>query len=498
MKRRGSGLLLHITSLPSDYGIGDMGPSAYRFADFLHKTKQSFWQILPLNPIDPAYGNSPYHSTSAFAGSSLLISPELMVRDGFLTQRDVKPIPDFPRGRVDYETVIAYKEKLFYSAYARFKKARDNSQYERFCSENSRWLDDFALFMALREQFHGQVWGDWPPEIRDRQPKALRSLRKEHGNRIEILKFLQYIFSQQWFSLKRYCNQKGIQVIGDLPIYVDYNSVDLWTHPEIFKLDNKNKPSAVAGVPPDYFSKTGQLWGNPVYRWDALKDTGYSWWIERMERTLTLTDLVRIDHFRGLVAYWEVPAGKKTAISGRWVRVSAEDFLNTLLERFSYLQIIAEDLGKITADVKEVMHRFQLPGMKVLLFAFGRDHPMHPYLPHTYGKDCVVYTGTHDNNTIRGWFEREATDKVKKRLFRYLGREVPVEDLHWELIKLAMMSVADLVVIPVQDVVGLGEEARMNLPGAGEGNWRWQLLAEQLTASLARRLKEMTKVYGRA
>ena len=498
MKRRGSGLLLHITSLPSDYGVGDMGPSAYRFADFLHKTKQGFWQILPLNPIDPAYGNSPYHSTSAFAGSSLLISPELMVRDGFLTQRDVKPIPDFPRGRVDYETVIAYKEKLFYSAYARFKKARDNCQYERFCSENSRWLDDFALFMALREQFHGQVWGDWPPEIRDRQPKALRSLRKEHGNRIEILKFLQYIFSQQWFSLKRYCNQKGIQVIGDLPIYVDYNSVDLWTHPEIFKLDNKKKPSAVAGVPPDYFSKTGQLWGNPVYRWDALKDTGYSWWIERMERTLTLTDLVRIDHFRGLVAYWEVPAGKKTAISGRWVRVPAEDFLNTLLERFSYLQIIAEDLGMITADVKEVMHRFQLPGMKVLLFAFGRDHPMHPYLPHTYGKDCVVYTGTHDNNTIRGWFEREATDKVKKRLFRYLGREVPVEELHWELIKVAMMSVADLVVIPVQDVVGLGEEARMNLPGKGEGNWRWQLLAEQLTASLARRLKEMTKVYGRA
>jgi len=498
MKRRGSGILLHVTSLPSPYGIGDLGPWAYRFVDFLTETKQSFWQLLPLNPTDPAYDNSPYHSISAFAGNSLLISPELMVRDGLLAKADVKTLPNFPDGRVDYEAIIAYKKKLFYLAYKRFKKTKNNYKYERFRSENSHWLDNFALFISLKAHFHGQAWKEWPPEIRDRQQEALKSLKKELHDRIEMEKFLQYIFNQQWSSLKRYCNQKGIQIIGDIPIYVDYDSVDLWTNPEIFKLDNEKRPYAVAGVPPDYFSETGQLWGNPVYRWEVLKERGYDWWVQRMEHTLNLFDVVRVDHFRGLVAYWEVPAGEKTAINGRWVEVPVEDFFNALLKRFSYLPIIAEDLGVITPDVREIMQRFEFPGMKVLLFAFGEDHPMHPYLPHTYDKHYVAYTGTHDNNTMRGWFETEAKPEDKERLFRYLGREISLQDIHWEFIRLAMMSVANLAIIPMQDILGLGKEARMNRPATSKDNWRWRLLSEQLTPSLAGRLLEMTEIYGRA
>ena len=497
MKRRGSGILLHVTSLPSPYGIGDLGPWAYRFADFLAETKQSFWQILPLNLTDPAYDNSPYHSISAFASNSLLISPELMVRDGLLAKSDLEPLPNFPKGRVDYGVVIAYKKKLFNLAYQRFKKTKNNYEYKRFCLENAYWLDDFALFSALKSHFQGQVWSEWPQDIRDRQPKTLQSLKKELHDKIELEKLLQYMFFQQWISLKGYCNHRGIQFFGDTPIYVQYDSVDVWTDPEIFKLDNEKRPYAVAGVPPDYFSETGQLWGNPVYRWNVLQQRGYDWWIQRMEHTLNLFNVLRIDHFRGFVAYWEVPAGEKTAINGRWVEVPVEDFFNALLKRFSYLPIIAEDLGIITPDVREVMNHFEFPGMKLLLFAFGEDHPMHPYLPHTYEKHYVAYTGTHDNNTIKGWFEKEATPEDKRRLFRYLGREVPLEELHWEMIRLAMMSVANLVIFPMQDLLGLGEKARMNRPATKEGNWRWRLLPQQLTPLLTRRFLEMTEIYGR-
>ncbi len=497
MNRRGSGVLLHITSLPSPYGIGDLGLWAYRFADFLAETKQSFWQILPLNPTDPAYDNSPYHSISAFAGNPLLISPELMIRDGLFAKADIEALPNWPKEWVDYEGVISYKKRLFQLAYERFKKTK-NYECERFCSENSYWLDDFALFVSLKAHFDGKAWNEWPSEIRDRQPEALQSLKKRLRDIIKMQKFLQYVFNQQWSSLKHYCNQKGIQIIGDIPIYVDYDSADLWTNPEIFKLDNEKRSYAVAGVPPDYFSETGQLWGNPVYRWDVLKERGYGWWLQRMEHTLNLFDVVRVDHFRGLVAYWEVPAGEKTAINGRWVEAPVEDFFNALLKRFSYLPIIAEDLGLITPDVREVIDRFEFPGMKVLLFAFSEDYPMHPYLPHTYDKHYVVYTGTHDNNTIRGWFEGEARPEDKERLFRYLGREVPVPDIHWEFIRLAMMSVANLVIIPVQDILGLGEETRMNRPATTDGNWRWRLLSEQLTPHLSRRLLKVTEIYGRA
>ncbi|MBW2146848.1 MAG: 4-alpha-glucanotransferase [Deltaproteobacteria bacterium] len=496
--RRGSGILLHITSLPSPHGIGDFGPWAYKFADFLAETGQSFWQILPLNPTDPVYSNSPYLSTSAFAINPLLISPEFMVRDGLLDKGDVETPCNWPKGRVDYDAVIAYKSTLFHLAYKRFKRAISRYEYEKFCSEHSNWIEDFALFVALKAHFNGQIWSEWPHEIRDRQPDAVRSLKKELHKRIEMEKFLQYVAFRQWIALKKYCNQRGIHLIGDIPIYVEYQSAECWTNPEVFKLDEGKRPYVVAGVPPDYFSETGQLWGNPVYQWDALKKSGYDWWVQRIKHNVTLFDFVRVDHFRGFVAYWEVPATEQTAVNGRWVEAPAADFFTHLTKKFPCLPIIAEDLGLITPDVREIIQRFEFPGMKLLLFAFGEDMPANPYIPHNLEKNCVVYTGTHDNNTVRGWVESEATPEEKERLFQYLGRDIPAGELHWDMIRLAMMSVANVAIIPMQDILGLGEDARMNLPATTDGNWRWQLVPGQLTPSLADRLLKITEIYGRA
>ena len=498
MRRRGSGVLLHVPSLPSPFGVGDMGPGAFRFVDFLAETKQSLWQILPLNPTDPEHHNSPYHSTSAFACNPLLISPEFLVQDGLLKGADIKTVPNFPAERVDYRAVGVYKKELFNRAYERFKGKGPSHEYERFCSENSGWLEDFALFMAVKSHFNGAAWSQWPQDIRDRQPEALEWARGELEHDVERERFLQYIFLNQWGSLKNYCNERGIQIIGDIPIYVEHDSADVWTHSEIFKLDDGRRPYVVAGVPPDYFSETGQLWGNPVYRWDVLKERGYSWWVERMEHNLRLCDVLRIDHFRGLVAYWEVPAMDDTAINGRWIEAPVMDFLNHLMRKFPFLPIIAEDLGLITPDVREVIHHFELPGMKVLLFAFGEDLPTNPYIPHNLPKNCVAYTGTHDNNTVRGWFEGDEAPEDKKRLLRYLGRDVPREEIHWELIRLLMMSVANTVIFPLQDILGLGGEARMNRPATVEGNWEWRLLPGVLTPDLATKLREMTELYGRA
>ncbi len=498
MKRRGSGILLHITSLPSPYAVGDLGPWAYKFADFLAESKQSFWQILPLNPTDVMYGSSPYHTISAFASSPLLISPELMARDGFLEKAEIKPVSDRSKGQVDYDAAVAHKGKLFHLAYERFKERGEDYGFEEFCRDNSHWLDDFALFVALKAHFRGQAWCEWPPEVRDRGPQAIKSSRQKLHDAIEMEKFLQYVFARQWSQLKGYCNGKGIQIIGDTPIYVDYDSVDVWTNCELFKLDSGRKPYVVAGVPPDYFSSTGQLWGNPIYRWDVLKETGFRWWVQRMARSLSLFDLVRIDHFRGLVGYWEVPSTETTAINGKWVEAPARDLFKQLTETFPYLPVIAEDLGVITPDVTEVLQQFELPGMKVLLFAFGDDLAANPYIPHNVGRNCVIYTGTHDNNTVKGWFQSEATPETKKRLFHYLGREVPPDELHWELVRLAMMSVANMAIFPMQDILGLGEEARMNRPATANGNWRWRLIPEQVTDSLREKLGAMTKIYGRA
>jgi 4-alpha-glucanotransferase len=493
MKRRSSGILLHITSLPSSFGIGDLGPAAYRFADFLAESKQSLWQILPLTPTD----RSPYHTHAAFSTNPWLISPEILLEEGLLQEDDLHPIPDFPSDRVDFQQVRTHKGRLLDMAYSRFAAVRD-PDYQRFCRRNTDWLEDYALFQALKARFEGRSWREWPPGYWDRDPQVLQAAKSELGDAIERAKVLQYLFYKQWQALRAYCNQRGIQIFGDIPIYVDYDSVDVWVHHEIFKLDESRRPYVVAGVPPDYFSATGQLWGNPVYRWDLLRERGYSWWIERIRQNLAYFDRVRIDHFRGLVAYWEVPADATTAMNGTWVEVPAMDFFNTLTKTFPCLPIVAEDLGYITADVREVMRHYELPGMKLLLFAFGADMPTNPYIPHNLPENCVAYTGTHDNNTARGWFEKEASSEEQERLFQYLGRIVPVKQLHWEMVRLVMMSAAGTAVFPIQDLLGLGEEARMNRPaGECEENWQWRLQAGALTPELAMALRSMTEVYGR-
>ncbi len=498
MKGRGSGILLHITSLPSPYGIGDLGPSAYKFVDFLSESKQSFWQILPVNPTNLAYGSSPYSSPSAFAGNPLLISPESLVNDGFLTTTDIEDShPSFSDEGVDYTAATSYKEGLFHKVYNNFKKNEQSTQFEEFCSNNSHWLEDYAQFAVLKKHFNGVAWREWPIEPASRKKKILPELENNLRERLEIEKFIQYVFFKQWFSLKSYCNSKKIKIIGDIPIYVNYDSADVWANPEIFKLDEKKKPTFVAGVPPDYFSKTGQLWGNPVYRWRVLRKEGYSWWIKRIEHNLRLFDMIRLDHFRGFVGYWEVPAGEKTAINGKWKKAPAKDFFKKLKNRFPNLPLIAEDLGVITPDVVKIMNHFGFAGMRLLLFAFGDDFPGSLHLPHNIIQNSVAYTGTHDNNTTQGWWRSEASPESRKRFIRYIGKEVERGNINWEFIRLAMMSPANTCIIPMQDILGLGEEAKMNRPAKTEGNWLWRLKPDQLTPFVVEKLREITDTYGR-
>jgi 4-alpha-glucanotransferase len=499
INRRGSGVLLHITSLPTPYGVGDLGPSAYALADFLAGTRQSYWQVLPLSPTAPIYGNSPYSSVSTFACNTLLVSPDMLVNEGILPKEEIDSRPSFADDRCDYEGGWAYKAYLLDRAFDTFMKSgNDHDRFMRFCEEQASWLDPYALFVSLKKRMEGASWGDWPWQLRDRLRDALDAARREAAADVEREKFRQYLFFRQWKALKRYCNERGIQIVGDIPIYVSYDSADAWTNAAIFKLDQEKKPTVVAGVPPDYFSATGQLWGNPVYDWDALRATGYDWWIERMRHTLSLFDVVRIDHFRGLVGFWEVPAHEKNAVNGRWVAAPVQDFFAHLFRRFFNLPIIAEDLGLITPDVREALETLGFPGMKVLLFAFGEDNPMHIYLPHTYAPDYVVYTGTHDNNTVVGWFEHEARPDERARLFRYIGREVGAGEVHWELIRLAMRSVARMAVFPMQDILGLGREAQMNRPSVARGNWEWRLAPGRITEEIADRLRSLTVTYGRA
>ncbi len=496
---RESGILLHITSLPSRFGIGDLGPGAYRFADFLRRAGQRLWQVLPLCPTDPIHGNSPYNSTSAFAGNVLLISPESMVREGFLRSADLKGAPAFPEGKTDYPAVSRFKQRLFNRAFERFGKSgrKHEEDFAAFCDGNSRWLDDYALFVVLKGRHRGRAWNEWPRRLRDREQEALREAKAAFKGEMEREKFLQFIFDRQWRNLKRYMNHAGIQVIGDLPIYVHQDSADVWCNPGCFMLDRNKRPAFVAGVPPDYFSRTGQLWGNPLYRWDVLKRGRYRWWIHRLAHNLERFDMVRIDHFRGFVAFWRVPAGSRTAVHGRWVKAPAEDFFRTLLKRIPGQKLIAEDLGFITPDVTRVLEETGIPGMRVLLFAFEEGMERSPHAPHNHVKNCVVYTGTHDNNTVRGWFENDAGIDEKMRLFRYLGHTVKPEDVHREFIRMAMTSPADRAVIPMQDVLGLGEEARMNRPSIRTGNWQWRLKRGQTGRGIALYLKKLTSRCGR-
>lgn len=500
LKRRGSGILLHISSLPSPFGIGDMGEGAYRFVDFLAEAGQRFWQILPVHLTAPYYDNSPYMSISAFAGNPLFISPVLLIQEGLLKEREIGGVPPFSKGAVDYLRATAYKEKILTVAWRRFKgRAKKDllARWEIFCLENGFWLDDFSLFRALRLRFQNISWSEWPRELRDRRREAVRAAKKELSDEIRKEQFHQFLFFDQWRLLKKYCRDRGILIVGDMPIYVGHDSADVWSHAELFQLDKKKRPAVVSGVPPDGFGGTGQLWGHPLYRWDELKKTGYAWMIRRINHQLTLFDYVRIDHFRGFVNYWEVPAAEKTAIRGRWVAAPANDFLTHLAERVPSLPIICEDLGASPPDFREVMNHFGFPGMKVLQFAFGKDLPNNPHAPHHYPANCVVYTGTHDNNTIKGWYTEDLTSRVRIRLARYLGKTISLRELHWDVIRMAMMSVASIAIVPMQDILGGGEEMRMNRPGTGKGNWTWRLMEDHLTPLLSRRLLNMTTLYGR-
>jgi len=496
MNKRGSGILLHVTSLPSPYGIGDLGPAAYRFVDFLSGAGQRYWQILPLTPTKIAYDNSPYLSSSAFAGNTLLISPELMIRDGIL-DNDCCTSPVFSPDRVEYDNVLLHKKRLFSMAYERHGVEVDKDPgYIQFC-RNSPWLDDYAVFQALSAGFEGRKWNDWPDEIAHHSRGYLCGIGDDIRREAEKEKFLQYMFFCQWNALHRYSHKKGIDIIGDLPIYVNYQSADVWTHPELFCLDGHNNPTVVAGVPPDYFSKTGQLWRNPLYRWNEHERTGFSWWIDRFRQNFSLFDLVRIDHFRGLVAYWEVPADANDATGGRWVNAPAGPFLEMLKKTFPGFPVIAEDLGVVSPEVDRIMKTYNLRGMKVLQFAFTDALPDNPHAPHNLSRDTILYTGTHDNAPVRGWFGHHATADDKRRLLQYLGRECRAEELPGEFIRLAMMSVADTVIIPLQDILGLGEESRMNTPGTKDGNWQWRVTADLMTEDVAVHLRDMTRVFGR-
>ncbi len=498
MAKRSSGVLLHISSLPSHYGIGDLGPQSFLFVDFLHATHQRYWQILPLNPTDGIYHHSPYSSFSAFAGNTLFISPQQLVKEGWLDKEDIEVTPLFSNDEVDFPAVVDYKNKILNLTYEKnARKLKQDSSYKAFCKKESAWLDDFSLFVVLKEYFAVDVWSQWPQDVKNRDPQSLDYLRKELKEEIEKQKFFQFLFYHQWHRLKDYCAKKHVQIIGDIPIYVNDDSGDVWANQHLFKLNEKKEPEFVAGVPPDYFSETGQRWGNPVYDWEELKKIKFVWWLERIRHNLKLFDVVRVDHFRGFVAYWEIPCAEKTAINGHWVNVPKDEFFAAVLKEFPKAPIIAEDLGIITDDVRETMKTYGFPGMKILLFAFDGDLKTHPYIPENYLERCVVYTGTHDNNTVRGWFMEEASEETKEKFFGYLGKKITADEVSWTMVRLAFQSKAQMAIIPLQDLLSLGSSARINKPATTQGNWKWRLTMESLDEDLSVKLTSLTHLTQR-
>ena len=497
---RASGVLLHPTSLPGPFGIGDLGPSAHAFVEFLGETGQRWWQILPLGPT--GYGNSPYQSYSSYAGSPWLISPEGLAEEGWLNPTDWRDEPPLPADHVDFDAAGAAKDRLLRKAFARFRPER--AEFEAFLSASAHWLDDYALYMALKDAHKGAAWYEWPKPLVSREPAALARQRKALGESIRYYQFVQFVFDRQWRALREACEAKGIQFIGDLPIFVAQDSADVWSRPELFLLDAHGRPTFVAGVPPDYFSEDGQLWGNPLYDWKAHAAENFAWWIARLKATTDRVDLVRLDHFRGFEAFWEVPADSPTAASGRWALGPGTAFLEAMRAGLGGLPLIAEDLGDITAEVEALRDRFNLPGMRVLQFAFGTESEGEHHMPHRFVNHCVVYTGTHDNDTTVGWFtSREANtvqspeDLAAERRFalRYLG--TTGVEIHWDMIRLALASVADTAIVPLQDVLGLDGKARMNVPGRARGNWGWRFTADQLDARCRDRLADLTAAYSR-
>lgn len=500
MTRRSAGILLPVTSLPSEYGIGDFGPEAFKFADFLHDAGQKIWQVLPMTTIDPGCGNSPYSPTSAFAGNHLLVSPDNLVKDGLLTPDELKKAAakyDFTKDseRVDYESARDFKNEILAAACKRMMKG-NASDFRTFVA-GTEWLEDFALFSVIKQVQGGAAWYEWPDDLKHRDKESLRKFKAEYSDEITRQEFAQYIFFRQVRELHSYLNELGIEIVGDMPLYVTMDCADVWQNPGQFDLDEELNPVTVAGVPPDYFSATGQLWGNPCYNWKAMEADGFTWWTKRLRNLLAMFDRIRIDHFRGLVAYWAVPYGEETAKNGEWVDVPYEKFFAALKENFPGMPFWAENLGIITPDVEQVRRDYGLPGMLVLHFAFGNPAD-NPYAPHNHTRDSVVYTGTHDNNTSRGWFENDAAEDEIRNFASYIGRDVMDGYIFAsEVTRLAVSSVADTAVIPMQDYLRLGADARINVPSTPSGNWSWRMRADAIPDGLADRIRAACKLYGR-
>ncbi len=505
---RTSGVLLHPTSLPQGSGIGDLGKAAYEFVDFLEEAGQSLWQVLPLGPT--GYGDSPYQSFSAFAGNPLLISLETLVEDGVLSAADLAEASNFPQDRVEYGAVIEFKTRMLTKAHGNFAaqaSEADKANYLNFAKQTDWWLEDYATFRAIKDQCGGQEWTKWEPYLRDRQNEAMHFFRENNAIEISRHKFWQYLFFKQWLKLAEYANSKGVKIIGDIPIFVAHDSADVWASPHLFHLDEEGHPTSVAGVPPDYFSETGQLWGNPLYRWDVMAKDGYQWWIKRIRATLSQVDIIRLDHFRGFEKYWAVPAGEETAVNGNWELGPGAKLFNAIKQAFAnaegQLPIIAEDLGFITPEVHQLRHEFGFPGMYVLQFCFGPSAEEDKNKPYSFVPNSVVYPGTHDNDTIMGWFTAEngstvSSEEVQRErefILKYIGTDG--SELNWDFIRVALASVADTAIISLQDVLGLGSEARMNVPSRESGNWSWRFQAKDLTPELRARLGELTEIYGR-
>jgi 4-alpha-glucanotransferase len=492
--KRQAGVLLHPTSLPSKYGIGDLGQEAYQFVDFLASAKQTLWQTLPLGPT--SYGNSPYSSLSAFAGNHFMISIDKLVNWGLLAENQIT-IPHFEsKYQVDFDLMSKFKMELFEIAYNNFKNIQGDlkKEYNKFCIENSDWLDDYALFMAAKKAHNYKIWTEWEKDLVKRE--NLDIYFEKYADGVGLHKFLQFAFFKQWMELKHYANQKNIKIIGDIPIFVAYDSADVWANKKFFTIDGEGKQITVAGVPPDYFSETGQLWGNPLYNWDEMKKDNFSWWKQRIANLLKAVDIIRIDHFRGFEAFWEIPAGSPNAIKGRWVKAPGKELFQAIKDEFGDLPIIAEDLGVITPEVEELRDSFGLPGMKVLQFAFGKDGEK-KFLPHNYIQNCVVYTGTHDNDTTKGFFdsEKEKGTGVFEHAKKYLN--FSGENIVYELIRIAYASVANTVLIPMQDILNLGSEHRMNFPGKASGNWGWRFTWYQVPSNLPSKLADLIELYER-
>jgi len=492
--KRSAGVLLHPTCLPSAHGIGDIGPTAHTYLDWLAAAGVGWWQILPLNPPGP--GHSPYSATSTFAGNPLLINPEIMLDEGLLVEADLTPLPAFPDAWVDFELATAWKRELLHKAYARFHgdPGALAGEFENFRSHNHAWLDDYTLFAALKSAHNGAPWYEWPTDLAMREPGALHEWRADHEIEIGFEAFAQLLFHRQWNAIREHAVDVGIGILGDVPIFVAHDSAEVWAHPELFLMDEARQPTVVAGVPPDYFSPTGQLWGNPLYDWSRMAEDGYSWWIDRLRQTLATVDLVRLDHFRGFAAYWEVPASADVATNGRWVQGPGRHFFDAVAKALGDLPFVAEDLGEITDDVVALRNEFGLPGMAILHFGFSPE-PRSSFIPYAHSRNLVVYTGTHDNNTTLGWYLEDANDGERELVRSYTGGDA--SDVSWDLIRLVMASVADLAVVPHQDLADLGADCRMNTPAVADGNWTFRLTPWMLDTGIRNRLAAMIETYGR-